>query len=60
MLLLYILEQKFMTTNVNDYRCVKQWIASHGQLSQVLLLYALCCGPRITSLPLPRYVVRGD
>ena len=21
---------------------------------------ALCCGPRIASLPLPRYVVRGD
>ena len=27
---------------------------------QIISFYHLWCGPRITSLPLPKYVVRGD
>ena len=36
-------------------------VASYGYLlSDMYLFMALWCGHRIASLPLPRYVVRGD
>ena len=51
-----------MCTNFETYESIAVLCKTGNVVLHILMLitYALWCGPRITSLLSPRYVVRGD